>query len=232
MRDRLTDEQWNVLRPFFPKQRETTAKGGRPGHTTRDILDGVLWVLRVGARWGDLPTPRGYPSGSTCYRHFRKWVEAGIFTKVIRALVEDLRERGKIDLAETFIDATFVEAKKGAQKSVKPSPARVLKSWQSWTVDLFLSPCLLRVLHHMRVALLCQRFGPDILGTYLTDLSETKLTIVMILGKNFDDEEFSSLLPTSEIAKSHQLKMADLLDATDEDGWSNDSFPGFSLFEE
>lgn len=229
MRDKLTNEQWNVLRPFFPKQKETTAKGGRPGHSTRDILDGVLWVLRVGARWGDLPTPRGYPSGSTCYRHFRKWVEAGIFTKVIRALVEDLQERGKIDLAETFIDATFVEAKKGVPKSAKPSPAKVLRSWQSWTVDLFLSPCLLRVLHHMRVDLLSRRFGPDILGTYLADLSETKLTIVMLLGKIYDEDELNSLLPTSEIVKSHQLKMADLLDATDEDGWSNDSSPGSNL---
>ena len=232
MRDKLTDEQWNVLKKFFPKQRETTSKGGRPGHSTRDILNGVLWVLRVGARWGDLPTPKGYPSGSTCYRHFRKWVEVGIFTKVIRALVEDLRERGKIDLTETFIDATFVEAKKGVQRLAKPSQVRVLKSWPSWTVDLFLSPCLLRVLHHMRVNLLCQRFGPDILGTYLTDLSETKLTIVILLGKSFDEDELNSLLPTSQIAKSHQLKMADLLDATDEDGWSNDFSPGSNLFGE
>jgi hypothetical protein len=157
-------------------------------------------------------------------------VESGIFTKVIRALVEDLRERGKIDLAETFIDATFVEAKKGAQKSAKRRVARVPRSWQLWTVDLFLSPCLLRVLHHMRVNLLCQRFGLDILGTYLSDLSETKLTILMLLGKIYDEEESNLLLPTSQIVESHQLKMADLLDATDEDGWSNDSSPGFNHF--
>lgn len=232
MRDKLTDEQWDVLKKFFPKQRETTIKGGRPGHSTRDILNGVLWVLRVGARWGDLPTPKGYPSGSTCYRHFRKWVETGIFNKVIRALVEDLRERGKIDLTETFIDATFVEAKKGVQKSAKPRVGKAPRSWQLWTVDLFLSPCLLRVLHHMRVDLLLKRFGPDILGTYLTDLSETKLTILILLGKNFDDDDASLLLPTSQIAKSHQLKMADLLDATDEDGWSSDFSPGFNLFDE
>ena len=145
---------------------------------------------------------------------------------MIRALIEDLRTRGKVNLAETFIDATFVEAKKGAKKSAKPSVARAPRSWQSWTVDLFLSPCLLRVLHHMRVDLFCKHFGPAILGTYLVDLSETKLTILILLGKSFgDDTDASSLLPTSQIVESHKLKMADLFDATDEDGWSNDFFP-------
>jgi transposase len=229
---KLTNDQWAILEPFFPKKRVTTPKGGRPPYSDREILQGVLWVMRVGARWNDLPTPKGYPSGTTCYRHFRKWVELGIFDKVIRTLVEDLRKRGKIDLTETFIDATFVEAKKGAKKLAKPRVEKALRSWQSLTVDLFLSPCLLRVLHHMRVNSLSQRFGPVILGTYLGDLSETKLTILILLGKSFGDFDVNSLLPTSAIEENHQLKMADLLDATDEDGWSSDSSPGYNLFDE
>ena len=229
---KLSNDQWKILEPLFPVQQKSP-KGGRLPHSMREILQGVLWVMRVGARWGDLPTPKGYPSGSTCYRHFRKWVELGIFDKIIRTLVEDLKNRGKIDLTETFIDTTFVKAKKGVKKWVKSRVVKAPRSWQSLTIDLFLSPCLLRVLHHMRVALLSQRFGPDILGTYLTDLSETKLTILILLGKNFDDDsDASSLLPTSAIDENHPLKMADLLDATDEDGWLNDSFLGSSRFEE
>ncbi len=232
MRDRLSDDQWRILEPHFPKKKRTTSKGGRPGHSTRDILDGVLWVLRVGARWNDLPTPRNFPSSTTCYRHFRKWVEAGIFDKLIRALVNDLRDRGKINLTETFIDATFVEAKKGAKKSGKLSPARALKSWQSWTIDLFLSHCLLKVLHQQRVDLLSQRFGPAIHGTYLVDLSETKLTILIHLGQTFGGLDASSFVPTAEIGSDQKLKMGDLYAATDEDGWSNDSFLGFNPSEE
>jgi transposase len=229
---KLSNEQWKILEPFFPKQ-QSSSKGGRPGYSNREIFQGILWVLRVGARWNDLPTPKGYPSGSTCYRHFRKWVELGIFDKVIRALVEDLRSRGKIDLTETFIDATFVEAKKGAEKLAKPRVAKAPRSWQLLTVDLFLSPCLLRVLHHMRVASLSQRFGPAMYGTYLGDLWVTKHTIQIFLGKNFeDDSDVSSLLPTSAIGEKHILKMADLYDATDEDGWSNDFSPGSNLFDE
>ena len=229
---KLSNEQWAILEPLFPKERKVTSKGGRPGYSNREILQGVLWVMRVGARWNDLETPRGYPSGSTCYRHFRKWVELRIFDKIIRILVEDLRQRGKIDLTETFIDATFVEAKKGVQKLAKPRVVKARRSWQSLTVDLFLSPCFLRVLHHMRVSLLCQQFGHDILGTYLCDLSETKLTILIFLGKNLGgDLDVSSLLPTSEIVKNQKLKMADLFDATDEDGWLSDSFLGSNLFD-
>ncbi|MCB0335057.1 MAG: IS5 family transposase [Bdellovibrionales bacterium] len=113
---KLTNAQWELLEPYFPREHGKNPQGGRPGYSNRALLQGVLWVMRTGARWNDLEMPKGYPSGSTCYRHFRKWVELGIFDKIIRALVEDLRKRGKIDLTETFIDATFVEAKKGARK--------------------------------------------------------------------------------------------------------------------
>ena len=83
----------------------------------------------------------------------------------------------------------------------------------------------------MRVDLLCQRFGLAICGTYLTDLSETKLTILMLLGKIYDEEELSLLLRTSEIEKE-RLKIDELYDATDEDGWLNGSLPGFKALKE
>lgn len=231
MREKISDKQWKLIEKFFPKSKSNTKIGGRPSYSNRDIFNGVLWVLRVGARWGDIPSPKGYPSGKTCHRHFSKWVELGIFDKILRVLLKDLESRGKIKLDETFVDATFVEAKKGAQKLVKPRPGRDLRLWQSWTIDLFLSPCLLRVLHHMRVDLLYRQFGPAIFGTNLTDLSETKLTILINLGKIYDEEILNSLVPISGIEKE-RLKMDELYDATDEDGWSSDFLPGFSSFDE
>ena len=99
-------------------------------------------------------------------------------------------------------------------------------------MDLFLSPCLLRVLHHMRVDLLLKHSGPAIAGTYLVDLWETKHTIAMHLGKIFDDEDANLFVPISAIGSEQKLKMAELYDATDEDGWSNDSFPGSNPFVE
>ncbi len=149
--------------------------------------------------------------------------------KILRALVEHLREKGKIDLAETFIDASFTEAKKGVQKLAKQSLVRVPRSWQSSTIRLFLSPYPLKVLHRMRVNLLKERFGKDIRKTFLCDLSETKLTIATHWMPDLqDDIESGLLLPTSQIAGSHRLKMDELLEDTKEGGRWNDSLAGFN----
>ena len=57
----LTDEQWLAIEPYIPaaERRAPRSKGGRPWASARDVLNGVLWVLRTGAPWADLP-PR-YP---------------------------------------------------------------------------------------------------------------------------------------------------------------------------
>jgi transposase len=75
------------------------------------VLDGVLWVLRTGAPWHDLP--ERYPPYQTCHRRFQGWVRAGTLARMLAALCEDLRKRGGLDLSECFIDGTFVGAKKG-----------------------------------------------------------------------------------------------------------------------
>ena len=91
------------------------------------MLDGVLWILKTGARWQDLP--KTYPPYQTCHRRFQQWVRAGVMDRILRAMVEDVRERGGLDLTECFIDGTFVIAKKGATGWEKPSGARVRSSW-------------------------------------------------------------------------------------------------------
>ncbi len=72
-------------------------------------MDGVLWVLRAGASWADLSDR--FPSPSTCFRRFSRWVKAGVLRKILEELARDLEERGGIDLTECFIDGTFAVAK-------------------------------------------------------------------------------------------------------------------------
>ena len=152
---------------------------------------------------------------------------------LLEALVTHLREKGQIDLAETFIDATFVKAKKGGLVSEKPSEARVPKSWQLQIMQVFLSPYPLQVLHHMRVNSLTKHCGSDIQKTFLVDLSETKLTILTHLMPGFlQSMDFDLLLPISQIGSKSQLKMDALYAATEEGGRQNDSLPGFFTFEE
>ena len=108
----LTNEQWQRIVDFIPKPKARPGKSGRPPRNRRAVLNGILWILRTGAPWADLP--ERYPPKSTCHGRFQEWSQSGIFAKILTALAEDLRDRGGIDLSEGFIDGTFAPAKKGA----------------------------------------------------------------------------------------------------------------------
>lgn len=85
---------------------------GRPFHKSRAVLEGILCVLKTGARWKDLP--ERYLPYQTCHWRYQAWVKQEVMKQVLEKLVIHLKEQGKIDLTETFIDATFVKAKKGS----------------------------------------------------------------------------------------------------------------------
>ena len=129
----LTDEQWEILEPLIPTPPRREDGRGRPWRDPRDVLNGILWVLRTGAPWKDLP--ERYPPYQTCHRRrFQRWIEEGVLGRVLKALAEDLQERGEIDLSECYIDGTFVAAKKGGRHaSERPSGAKVRRSWQLQT---------------------------------------------------------------------------------------------------
>lgn len=145
----LTDEQWAILEPLMPPTRRRADGRGRPGeHDDRAVLEGVLWILRTGAASADLPDR--YPSYSTCFRRFSRWVKQGTLRRMLEALAQDLEERGQIDLSECFIDGTFIVAKKGGAKWERPSAAKVRSSWPLRMLEVFHSPCTRILLAHMR----------------------------------------------------------------------------------
>ena len=134
----LTNEQWNRIEPLIEATTPPKDPRGRKPRDPRDVLNGILWILRTGAPWQDLP-PR-YPPYQTCHRRFQKWVKQGLFREIANELAQDLYERGQIDIREAFIDGTFVPAKKGVLLSARRSVARAPRSWQSQTLLVFLSP--------------------------------------------------------------------------------------------
>lgn len=107
----LTDEQRAILEPLF--QEERTGAGRPQVHTDREVLNGILWVLRTGAAWMDLPDR--FPSSSTCYRRFSKWVKDGRLKKILEVPARHLEDNGLINLEESFINGAFVVAKKGGK---------------------------------------------------------------------------------------------------------------------
>src|SRR5438093_2581146 len=107
----LTDEQWAIVAPLIPKPKVRADGRGRPWCDDRQVLNGILWILRTGAHWRDVPDR--YPSRATCHRRHQDLSHSGVFNCILTALAEDLRSRGKLDLSECFIDGTFVVANKG-----------------------------------------------------------------------------------------------------------------------
>lgn len=145
---KLTDEQWQILEPLIPERPRREDGRGRPPSDARAILNGVFWILKTGARWQDLP--KEHPAYQTCHRWFQEWVADGVMESILRTLAQDLKERGKIDVTECFIDGTFVSAKKGGVALGLQSGARVQKSWPLQTALVFLSPYAQQALHPMR----------------------------------------------------------------------------------
>jgi transposase len=107
----LTDAQWHLLEPILQIPKRRIVARGRPRRHARGILDGILWILRTGAPWRDLP--RRYPPRSTCHARFQQWVRDGTLRKLFDGLVLRLHRRRELDHQESFIDGTYVPAKRG-----------------------------------------------------------------------------------------------------------------------
>ena len=144
----VSSKQWEFLKPLFPSEELVAGRQGRPFRPAREVLDGVLWVLRTGAQWNEMP--KKFPPYQTCHRRFQKWVELGLMEKILRALAEDLRDRGKLDLTEAYIDGTHAGAKKGGLSLGRLDAAKRPRSWQWQTALVFLSPLGLQVVRDMR----------------------------------------------------------------------------------
>ena len=140
----LTDAQWAILDTLIPEPTLRRDGRGRPWKDRRAVLNGILWVLRTGAPWADVPDR--YPSYQTCHRRFQQWVCAGVMKGILEALALDLKARGGLDVTEAFIDGSFAPAKKGALRSGKPNAAKEPRLWLWQTAMVFQSPYASRVL--------------------------------------------------------------------------------------
>ena len=128
----LNDWQWEIIQPLLPPVRGF----GRPRADDRLVLEGILWVLRSGARWRDLP--ERYPSASTCWRRLRDWEEEDLWLKIWRVFLSALDAQGRLNWDEVFMDGSFASAKKGGSAWVKPNVAKVQSGWWWQTAKVYL----------------------------------------------------------------------------------------------
>jgi transposase len=104
---RFTDGQWAVIQPLLPPR----AKTGRPRADDRKTLEGILYMLRSGCRWQDLP--RRYGAPTTVWRRLKTWQEDGTWLRLWRAILGRLDAQGRLDWCYAFLDGSFAPAKNG-----------------------------------------------------------------------------------------------------------------------
>lgn len=114
-RHELTDPQWKLVEPLVTVKPAAT---GRPRRDPRQMLNGILWILRTGAPWRDLPEER-YGPWETVYQYFNDWRSSGTFDRILEALQIRLDGEGRIDWDLFCIDGTHVRASRSAAGASK-----------------------------------------------------------------------------------------------------------------
>lgn len=110
----LSNEQWEKIRPLLPPQKPET---GRPAIDHRQILNGILWVLRTGAAWRDVP--ERYGKWQTVASRFYRWRQAGVWDRIFALVQEQADALGQIDWEVHYIDSTTVRAHQHAAGAKK-----------------------------------------------------------------------------------------------------------------
>ena len=111
---RLSDEQWEIIRPFLPPQPAL----GRRRRQDREVLNSLVYRLKTGCRYRDIPRTEVYAAPSTTHHWVNRWVKDGVFNALWQRLLALLDAEGQLDLSEGSLDGSFVPVKRG----VMPSP--------------------------------------------------------------------------------------------------------------
>jgi transposase len=116
----LDDGLWQIIKPLLPPpKRRRRRHPGRKPLDDRAVLTGILFVLKSGIAWEDLPQEMGCGSGMTCWRRLHAWQKAGVWTMIHRAVLARLREADQIDWSRAVVDSTSVRAVFGGSKPVQ-----------------------------------------------------------------------------------------------------------------
>jgi transposase len=117
----LPDAVWAVIEPVLPKA-APSPKGGRPRLDDRKALVGILFVLKTGMAWEDLPAELNCGSGMTCWRRLAEWQADGTWDRIHATLLDRLDGAGKLDWSRAVIDSSSVRAVLGGSASAPTRP--------------------------------------------------------------------------------------------------------------
>lgn len=109
---------WQRLEPLLCDPPRRFRHPGRARYPPRACLEGILYVLYTDTPWLQVPYRElGLPSGETCRRRLEEWTQRGLLPAAIALLQAQLAQEDKLDWSRVIVDASLVEAKKGARRS-------------------------------------------------------------------------------------------------------------------
>ena len=126
-RHNLTDREWNAIRVFLPAERPN--RSGRPWTPHRQVIDGILWVLRTGCIWADVPSEFG--KSKTLYNRFWRWTREGLWDRVFNALIRHRDAMGQVNRSLWCVDSSVIRAHRvasGARKGKLDSEENARKN--------------------------------------------------------------------------------------------------------
>jgi len=124
LRWRVSDRLWERLEPLLADPPRRFRSPGRRRYPARACLEGILYVLYTDTPWLEVPSRElGLPSGETCRRRLEEWSRRGLLEAALRVVQEQLAGADRLDWSRVIVDASLVEAKKGARRSRARSAA-------------------------------------------------------------------------------------------------------------
>ena len=118
MKWRVSDALWARVGPLLADPPRRFRSPGRKRYPARQCLEGVLYVLFTDTPWLEVPYRElGLPSGETCRRRVEEWSRRGLLAQAIAVLQQRLAGANRLDWSRVLVDASLVDAKKGARRS-------------------------------------------------------------------------------------------------------------------
>ena len=115
----VSDDLWNLIGPLIPIKPRRFRHPGRKPVPPRACLSGILFVLKTGIPWEDLPQEMGCGCGMTCWRRLAAWQAVGMWQQLHRLLLKHLREADQIDWSRALVDSASVRAVGGGPRPVR-----------------------------------------------------------------------------------------------------------------
>ena len=106
----VDDELWALIEPLIPVTPRRRTHPGRKPLDNRKVLSGILFVLKTGIPWEDLPQELSCGSGMTCWRRLNAWQKAGVWHQVHEVLLAKLHDANRIDWSSAVVDSSSIRA--------------------------------------------------------------------------------------------------------------------------